>query len=90
MPPSPSSDAGDFTVPNQVIIPAGPIPSGPACITISTTQDLEVEGDHGFTVTIQQPSHVNVVVGSPSSATVTISDNDGKNCSYVHVYYSKQ
>ena len=69
----------DFTVPDplQVTIPAGPIPSSPACVLIMATEDTQIEGDHGFTVSINQPSLSGVTVGSPGSASVTIIDNDG-------------
>ena len=63
--------------PLQVTIPAGPIPSSPACVLIMATEDTQIEGDHGFTVSINQPSLSGVIVGSPGSAAVTIIDNDG-------------
>ena len=76
---SPSIENVDFTVPDplQVTIPAGPIPSSPVCIPIMATEDTQIEGDHGFTVSINQPSLSVVIVGSPGSAVVTITDNDG-------------
>ena len=86
MSPSPSLEAGDFTVPDQVTIPAGPIPSAPVCIPISTTPDLFIEGNHDFTLSIQQPANPSVAIGTPSTATVTINDNDGTKlivCMYI-------
>ena len=75
----PSAENDDFTVPNplQVTIPACPTPSSPVCIPIMVTEDAQVEGDHGFTVSIIQSSLSGVTVGSPGSAVVTITDNDG-------------
>ena len=73
------AENADFTVPDplQVTIPAGPIPSSPVCVLIMATEDTQIEGDHGFTVSINQPSLSGVIVGSPRSAVVTIIDNDG-------------
>ena len=75
----PFTENADFTVPNplQVTIPAGPIPSSPVCVPIMATEDTQIEGDHGFTVSINQPSLSTVTVGTPGSALVTITDNDG-------------
>ena len=81
-----SAENDDFTVPNplQVTIPAGPTPSSSVCVLIMATEDTQIEGDHGFTVSIIQPSLSVVTVGSPGSAVVTITDNDGM---YIkHIY----
>ena len=77
--PSTSISFADFRVPDpfQVTITAGPIPSSPVCVLIMATEDTQIEGDHGFTVSINQLSLSTVTVGSPGSALVTITDNDG-------------
>ena len=74
-----SSEIADFRMPDplQVTIPAGLIPSSPACVLIMATEDTQVKGDHGFTVSINQPSLSGVIVPLPGSALVTITDNDG-------------
>ena len=79
-----SAERDDFTVPNplQVTIPAGPTPSSPVCVLIMATEDTQIEGDHGFTVSIIQPPLSGVTVGSPGSAVVTITDNDSM---YTHI-----
>ena len=46
-------------------------------VMISTTDDMAAEGDHAFTVAIDSTS-LSVTVGSPSSVTATILDNDSK------------
>ena len=73
------AENADFTVPDplQVTITAGPIPSSPVCVPIMATEDTQIEGDHGFTLSINQPSLSTVTVGSQGSAVVTITDNDG-------------
>ena len=73
------AESVDFTVPDplQVTILVGPIPFSPVCVPIMATEDTQIEGDHGFTVSINQPSLSTVTVGSPRSAVVTITDNDG-------------
>ena len=45
---------------------------------ISAVDDIDVEGDHDFTVSIQSPTSPPATVGSPSSMTATIMDNDRK------------
>ena len=83
-----SAESDDFTVPNplQVTIPAGPIPSSPpVCVLIMATDDNQTEGDHGFTVSINQSSLSGVTVGSPGSAVVTITDNDGMLLTHRHI-----
>ena len=46
-------------------------------MTVQVTQDNDIEGDHEFDVSISSTSMTAVTVGSPASATVTISDDDG-------------
>ena len=46
------------------------------CGTFTLTEDLILEGAETFNVTITDSS--GAIVGSPSSATVTINDNDGQ------------
>ena len=72
--------------PFQVTILAGPIPSSPVCVLIMATEDTQIEGDHGFTVSINQPSLSTVTVGSPGSASVTITDDDGTKIFLLHAY----
>ena len=45
---------------------------------IAAVDDVDVEGDHDFTVSIQSPTSPPATVGSPSSTTATIMDNDRK------------
>ena len=47
-----------------------------ACATINSIDDLILEGDHSFTVSIASTSP-NVTIAMPSSAEVTIMDNEG-------------
>ena len=70
--------------PLQVTIPAGPTASSSVCVLIMATEDTQIEGDHGFTVSINQPSLSGVTVGSPGSAVVTIIDNDGMLLTHRH------
>lgn len=44
---------------------------------VQIVDDLAVEGDHDFTVTIAAVGPVMIPTGSPASVTVTILDNDG-------------
>ena len=74
-----STDNNDFTVPSPFVItiPAGAIPSGDVCADILATDDAQAEGDHSFSISISQPSVPYVTVGTPGSAIVTITDNEG-------------
>lgn len=47
------------------------------CATIPILDDLQVEGDHDFDVSISATSHGDVIVGTQSTTTVTITDNEG-------------
>jgi glucose/arabinose dehydrogenase len=58
--------------PGNVIIPAG---ASSANIVILPNDDLTVEGNE--TVVLTLGSHAAYTIGSPASATVTITDNDG-------------
>ena len=54
--------------------PAGP-PSDSECVTYTILDDNELEGDHHFVVHIDGvPS--NVTIGTPSTTTVIITDDD--------------
>ena len=46
------------------------------CTMISTTDDEVLEGDHSFTVMLDSATPDVVTVGTPSSATATLLDND--------------
>ena len=46
------------------------------CAMISTTNDDVLEGDHDFTVIVDSTTPDVVTVGTPSSATATLLDND--------------
>ena len=49
------------------------------CASIPTLQDLALEGDHDFIVSIDSVTPNNAVtIGAQSMHTVTITDNDGK------------
>ena len=63
--------------PFTVIFPAGTLMDNTMTVMISTTDDMAAEGDHDFTVMIDSTSP-SVTVGSPSSVTATILDNDRK------------
>lgn len=81
----PFTDNTDFAVPSpfSITIPAGSIPSEPACVDIIATDDAVAEADHGFSVSLSQPSVPYVTVGIPESAIVTITDNEGNNILYI-------
>ena len=73
-----NSDGSDYDRgPHEIMIPLDTaIPSdGTHCATIGTMQDELVEGDHDFDVSISMISHEDVVRGSPSTNTITISDS---------------
>ena len=70
-----SLGAGDFSV----VPPSSVTFSGPPmvqCITINLINDLEVEGTESFTVQISNFGGANM--GTLTSCTVNILDNDGK------------
>ena len=47
-----------------------------ACVNVQLVDDDGAEGDHDFTVSIESTSP-DVTFGMPTSATVTIGDDDG-------------
>lgn len=48
---------------------------------VQIVDDMAVEGDHDFTVTIDDVNPAMIAIGSPADVTVTILDNDGnKEC----------
>ena len=56
------------------MIPAG---GDMACVDISITDDDSIEGDQTFTVTVAiVTTGMNVMLGSPITTTVTITDDD--------------
>ena len=69
-----SSDDFTATSAQTLTIPAG---DTRATITIATTDDTTAEDDETFTVTLSNPSS-NASLGTVTSATGTILDNDGK------------
>ena len=69
------SDSGSFisgTAPTTVMIPAG---DTSATLTVATEDDSTDEGSGSITATLA--SGTGYIVGSPSSAVVTVNDNDG-------------
>ena len=50
------------------------------CTMISTIDDDILEGDHDFTVMVDSASPDVVTVGTPSSATATLLDNESMSC----------
>ena len=66
----------DYTSgPYTVTFPAG---QTTATFNIPITDDMILEGDENFMLTINQTLPDGVTRGTPSEATVTIVDNDGK------------
>ena len=67
-----TAGGADYSCPPSVTIPAN---AGTHAFTVQTTQDTVVEGHETFTVAIASvPS--GIVIGSPSSATVTVQNDD--------------
>ena len=67
-----TAGGADYSCPPSVTIPAN---AGTHAFTVQTTQDADVEGHETFTVAITSvPS--GIVIGSPSSATVTVRNDD--------------
>ena len=68
----------DFLVPDPLssilTFTAGSMDGDSQCATIDIIDDDDVEGEHTFTVSLQTPSS-NGVIGTQSTATVTITDN---------------
>ncbi len=67
-----TAGSADYSCPSSVTIPAN---AGTHIFTVQTTQDTVVEGHETFTVAIAStPS--GIATGSPSSATVTVQNDD--------------
>ncbi len=67
-----TAGSADYSCPSSVTVPAN---AGTHAFTVQTTQDTVVEGHETFTVAIASvPS--GIVIGSPSSATVTVQNDD--------------
>ncbi len=67
-----TAGGADYSCPTSVTIPAN---AGTHSFTVQTTQDTVVEGHETFTVAIASvPS--GIAIGSPSSATVTVQNDD--------------
>ena len=70
----------DFSVadPLTVTFNSGTTSSGDtACADITILDDDALEGDHSFTVQLTSTTPTGVTIGTDSSTTVTIQDNDG-------------
>ncbi len=70
--------------PLEVLFVAGVAGQGStACANISILDDLVLEGQHNFSVTLADfdlvdvPDTARIFMGTPSSASVVIEDNDG-------------
>ena len=48
-----------------------------ACAAMAILDDDALEGDHSFTVQLASTTPTGVTIGTDSSTTVTIQDNDG-------------
>ena len=48
------------------------------CTEVNTVDDMALEGDHYFRVSLGSIVPSNVVTGSPSSVNINLLDNDGK------------
>ena len=72
--------SGTATAPGDYVATSGTLTFAPGVtsqtITIATLDDAVVEGSEFFTVTLASPTPAGTSLGSPSSATVTITDND--------------
>ena len=67
-----TAGSADYSCPSSVTIPAN---AGTHAFTVQTTQDTVVEGHETFSVAIASvPS--GIAIGSPSSATVTVQNDD--------------
>ena len=69
----------DFTVadPLTVTFPTTSVSEDTACADITIVDDDVLEGDHSFTVQLTSTTPTGVTIGTDSSTTVTIQDNDG-------------
>ena len=77
----------DFsTTDPDVSFPLGPLM--PGCITVIINQDMSVEGDHTFSVSLNPgPISPTVTVGRPDTTVVTITD-DASDSKYQIALYS--
>ena len=57
--------------------PPSMVPS-PQSLSVMIVDDTAIEGDHSFSVAISDVSALNVNDGMPTSASVSIIDNDGE------------
>ena len=75
----------DFSTTNAVAtFPVGAL--APGCIEVNILQDMSVEGDHTFSVSLNPgPITPSLTVGTPDTTVVTITDdvNDSK---YISLY----
>ena len=71
--------ASDFSLlANEVLtIPSTAAVSAAVCRNITVPADMVVEDNETFTITVETSNSNDVIMG-PSTATVTIVDNDGK------------
>ena len=69
----------DFIVadPLMVTFPTTSVSGDTACAAITILDDDAFEGDHSFTVNLTSTTPTGVTIGTVSSTTVTIQDNDG-------------
>ena len=74
-----SSGANDFSqLANEVLsIPSTTAVSTAVCRDIAVTADMIVEENEIFTITVETSNPNDMIIG-PSTATVTIVDNNGK------------
>ncbi len=78
--------------PLEVLFVAGVVGQGStACANISILDDLALEGQHNFSVTLADfdlvagmPDTARIFVGTPSSASVVIEDNEGAHTQGLH------
>ena len=66
-----------FAEGTSVTFPPSPLPSVQS-LNIAIADDMAIESDHSFTVSITATSLAAVTAGTPSSVTVNIIDNDGQ------------
>ena len=62
-------------------------PTQQQCFSVPTIPDSTTEIEESFRVTITGSTDSRIVTGQPSSAVVTIQDNDG-GCAHTHTVYS--
>ena len=60
----------------NVFFASGSVNGDIDCINIAILDDSALEGDHSFTVSLNPPA-APVILTTPSSSPVTITDNDG-------------